>query len=132
MHCQYRNSGLCVDKQAPTFGQICNPRACGMENNYYFIMGSRVEVYRAALDKYGEEAQTRMVYEEMAELQKELCKHARGKDNLDAIAEEIADVEIMIDVLKDAVLNDRGVARIREIGARKKERMIERMLEVEA
>lgn len=97
MNCQYRVSGLCVDKQAPTFGQICNPRACGMENNYYFIMGHRVEVYRAALDKYGEEAQTRMVYEEMAELQKELCKHARGKDNLDAIAEEIADVEIMLE-----------------------------------
>ena len=37
-----------------------------------------------------------MVFEEMSELQKELCKHARGKDNREAIAEEIADVQIML------------------------------------
>ena len=37
-----------------------------------------------------------MVFEEMSELQKELCKFARGKQNRDAIAEEIADVYIML------------------------------------
>ena len=55
------------------------------------------EIYQKALDTYGPEAQTTMVFEEMAELQKELCKHARGKDNVDAIAEEIADVQIMLE-----------------------------------
>lgn len=33
----------------------------------------------------------------MAELQKELCKEARGADNREAIAEEIADVKIMLE-----------------------------------
>lgn len=58
------------------------------------------KVYRAALTLWGADAQTLMAFEEMAELQKELCKHARGKDNRNAIAEEIADVEIMLGQMK--------------------------------
>ncbi len=54
------------------------------------------EIFSAALETYGAEAQTLMVMEEMSELTKELCKHARGADNTDAIAEEIADVHIML------------------------------------
>lgn len=50
-----------------------------------------------AIDSYGAQSQTLMVMEEMAELQKELCKHARGKDNRLSIAEEIADVQIMLE-----------------------------------
>lgn len=57
----------------------------------------RRAIYHAALDTYGKEAQTRMVFEEMAELQKELCKNARGADNRTSIAEEIADVQIMLE-----------------------------------
>lgn len=53
-----------------------------------------------ALTTYGAEAQTFMVMEEMSELQKELCKNVRGADNRDAIAEEIADVEIMLAQMK--------------------------------
>ena len=55
------------------------------------------KIYCEALNKWGAEAQTLMVFEEMSELQKELCKHARGKDNREAIAEEIADVQIMLE-----------------------------------
>lgn len=55
------------------------------------------ETLQKALDIYGSDAQTLMVFEEMSELQKELCKHARGKDNVDQIAEEIADVQIMLE-----------------------------------
>lgn len=55
------------------------------------------KIYRAALDTWGADAQTLMVFEEMSELQKELCKHARGKDNREAIAEEIADVQIVLE-----------------------------------
>lgn len=55
------------------------------------------ELYSLAISTYGPEAQTVMVFEEMAELQKELCKHARGTDNREAIAEEIADVQIMLE-----------------------------------
>lgn len=55
------------------------------------------ELYRLALSKYGPDAQTIMVFEEMAELQKELCKHARGANNKEYIAEEIADVLIVLE-----------------------------------
>lgn len=55
------------------------------------------EIYKAAIEKWGPEAQTIMAFEEMAELQKELCKNARGKDNRGSIAEEIADVQIMLE-----------------------------------
>lgn len=58
---------------------------------------TNTELYQLALDTYGAEAQTRMVMEEMAELQKELCKNSRGADNLASIAEEIVDVEIMLE-----------------------------------
>lgn len=58
---------------------------------------SEKELYQLALSKYGSEAQTVMVFEEMSELQKELCKHARGADNQEHIAEEIADVLIMLE-----------------------------------
>lgn len=50
-----------------------------------------------ALSLYGAAAQTLMCMEEMAELQKELCKNARGRNNFFEIAEEIADVQIMLE-----------------------------------
>lgn len=55
------------------------------------------QIFRKALETWGPDAQTLMVFEEMSELQKELCKYARGKDNRLAIAEEIADVMIMLE-----------------------------------
>lgn len=61
---------------------------------------SKTELYRLALSTYGAQAQTMMVMEEMAELQKELCKHARGKENRAQIAEEIADVQIMLEQME--------------------------------
>ena len=61
---------------------------------------SKAELYRLALSTYGAQAQTMMVMEEMAELQKELCKHARGKENRAQIAEEIADVQIMLEQME--------------------------------
>lgn len=61
---------------------------------------SKTELYRLALSTYGAQAQTMMVMEEMAELQKELCKHARDKENRAQIAEEIADVQIMLEQME--------------------------------
>lgn len=57
-------------------------------------------ILRKALEMYGAVPQISMVFEEMSELQKELCKHLRGKDNRSEIAEEIADVEIMLAQMK--------------------------------
>lgn len=51
---------------------------------------------RRALDTYGAEKQTMMMFEEMAELQKALCKNLRGQDNRENVAEELADVKIMM------------------------------------
>lgn len=59
-----------------------------------------MSILQQAIAKYGEEAQMKMVLEEMSELQKEICKRWRGKDNRDAIIEEVADLEIMLDQLK--------------------------------
>lgn len=80
---------------------------------------SEKELYNLALSKYGAEAQTVMVFEEMSELQKELCKHARGADNQEHIAEEIADVLIMMDQMmilhkcKDLVFKYKQEKKIR-------------------
>ena len=54
-------------------------------------------VYEEALEKWGAEAQKLMCMEEMSELQKELCKNSRGARNIHNIAEEIADVSIMLE-----------------------------------
>lgn len=54
------------------------------------------EICRAALEAFGAEAQMVMAIEEMSELTKELCKHRRGRNNVESIAEEIADAQIML------------------------------------
>lgn len=58
------------------------------------------QILYGAIKTYGVDAQMKMAIEEMSELTKELCKNFRGKDNKEQIAEEIADVEIMIEQLK--------------------------------
>lgn len=55
------------------------------------------EILKKAIETYGKEAQTLMFFEETAELEKELCKNARGKDNTKEITEELADVLIMLE-----------------------------------
>lgn len=57
----------------------------------------RMAIYRRAIEKYGEDAQLWMVIEEMSELAKEICKYQRGKRCPADIADEIADVEIMLE-----------------------------------
>lgn len=54
------------------------------------------EICRAALDAFGKSSQMQVAIEEMSELTKELCKNGRGQENATHIAEEIADVEIML------------------------------------
>lgn len=54
------------------------------------------EICRAALEAFGKSSQVQVAIEEMSELTKELCKNGRGQENTTRIAEEIADVEIML------------------------------------
>ncbi len=83
---------------------------------------NETEVLQRALDTYGSLPQIVMVFEEMSELQKELCKYLRGKCSPASIAEEIADVEIMLEQMKmlfcctDDVSNERRrkVERLKE------------------
>jgi len=57
-------------------------------------------IFQDALRTWGKTSQVFMSIEEMGELIQALSKNFRGKENLDNIAEEITDVEIMIDQLK--------------------------------
>lgn len=60
----------------------------------------RKAVYAEAVERYGVEAQCLMVVEEMSELTKEICKISRGKIDLEGLADEIADVTIMLEQLR--------------------------------
>lgn len=83
---------------------------------------SEAEVLQRALDTYGSLPQIVMVFEEVSELQKELCKYLRGRGSFEHIAEEIDDVEIMLEQMKmlfcctDDVRNERRrkVERLKE------------------
>ena len=55
------------------------------------------EVLEAALSAYGSEIQRVVAIEELSELQKELCKSLRCQTDRQHIAEEIADVQIMLE-----------------------------------
>lgn len=59
-------------------------------------------VLKRALETWGEQAQMLMVVEEMSELMKEILKNInRKKNNIAEIIEETADVEIMLEQLKE-------------------------------
>lgn len=68
------------------------------------------ELCEEALQQFGEEAQILMVFEEMSELQKAICKYLRAKQKpiyidrkkelIADIIEEVVDVEIMLKQVK--------------------------------
>lgn len=58
------------------------------------------EIYKAALEEYGLHKQIVVAIEELSELQKELCKYLRGRENYEGLAEELADVEIVVEQMK--------------------------------
>lgn len=82
------------------------------------------DVYGRAVTYYGESSRLLLTIEEMSELTKELVKRARGRDNLLAISEEMADVEIMLEQLKILFGNR---AEIDSWKAKKLQRLVERM-----
>lgn len=85
------------------------------------------EIVKCAVEKWGKQAQLLMVLEEMAELQKEILKHLnRGKDNIDEIIDETADVEIMLEQLKyifdiEQAVADRIPIKLQKVKARLEE-----------
>lgn len=83
-------------------------------------------ICQAALETFGKELQVTMAIEEMSELTKELCKNSRGQENTTHIAEEIADVEIMLCQMKMLFGCARQVETYRQF---KLERLAERIKE---
>ena len=68
---------------------------------------NRKVVYEDALATYGTGAQMIVALEELSELQKELCKVLRGDVRLNALQEEVADVTIMLEQIRQAFdIND--------------------------
>lgn len=84
------------------------------------------EICRRALEAFGAQAQVMMAIEEMSELTKELCKNGREKENATHIAEEIADVEIM---LRQMVMLFDCAGQVETFRRYKLERLAERIKE---
>ncbi|MBR3239135.1 MAG: hypothetical protein IKF99_11925 [Oscillospiraceae bacterium] len=92
------------------------------------------------VEQYGEE----YIFRQLAEESSELCQASlkmvrsmRGEtpvrmtEAYEHVLEEVADIEVMLHVLKTAVLNDGANAKVAAIFQKKKDRMIDRMLEGE-
>lgn len=79
------------------------------------------------IDRYGHESQKMMLLEEMAELQKEICKEFRGELNKDAITEEVADVLIMLEQVQ--MMYDISDIRLLEITNEKLVRQLRRIID---
>ena len=121
----HMNMNMCVSRRPKKYcarpvGIVSSREArCGMAE---YI--SEAEVLQRALDTYGSALQIVVMMEEMSELQKELCKYLRGKYSPANIAEEIADVEIMLEQMKMLFCCADDVHDVRR---RKVERLKERL-----
>lgn len=60
----------------------------------------RCAVYSDALDVFGGDTQLIVAVEELSECQKEICKVLRGDGDLEHLAEEVADVTIMLEQVR--------------------------------
>lgn len=123
-HCDAIETGVCPKDKCPSFERPARYKCAGVvsgesadliENQQREIEALRQaneglrfnlaakdggETCRAALAAFGEDSQVMIAIEEMSELTKELCKNGRGQENTTHIAEEIADVEIMLQQMK--------------------------------
>lgn len=58
---------------------------------------SDVEIYRAAMETFGEAKQTIKLFEEIGEFSEAFTKCLGGRDRVSHVAEEMADVHNMLD-----------------------------------
>lgn len=89
-------------------------------NTYDLI---RQATCRAAIERYGGEAQKRMALEELAELMVAINHDLRGRDS--NLEEEIADVEIMLEQLKMIDNCEGEVERIKRLKIERLKRRLE-------
>lgn len=55
------------------------------------------DIYLDAINVWGAQSRITKLFEEMAELTAAVCHHMEGRDTVEHIAEEIADVRIMLE-----------------------------------
>lgn len=85
-----------LQRKLSATGFIVVQRKNGETNGVPINMDFQRKTVLSAIETFGKEAQLIMAMEEMSELIQALSKNMRGAENTDNIAEEIADVEIMI------------------------------------
>ena len=78
-----------------------------------------MSVYDRIIANNGYVLQKIVAIEELSELQKEITKDLRGNANDEHIAEEMADVEIMLDQLKIMYGNSEDIKRHKELKIRR-------------
>ena len=83
------------------------------------------EIFITAIATYGETEQEQVAIEECSELIQAICHKHRGRTH--NIAEEIADVEIMLEQLK--IINDCG-SKVEKIRKSKIERLYNRVFDM--
>jgi hypothetical protein len=91
------------------------------------IYEERKAIYDAAIAEWGMDAQAGMVQEECAELVVAFSHWMRGRVGPSAVAEEIADVEVMCEQAR-RLLGDRGDALVDAAFDRKVARLRERVV----
>ena len=86
------------------------------------------EIYLKLIQKFGVENQCVVAVEELSELQKEVCKMLRKIGNVHNLAEEIADVQI---ILEQLVLIHNCESEVMLLKQQKLQRVYERYLKNE-
>lgn len=69
----------------------------------------KYQIYKQLIKTLGSKHQILIAVEELSELQKELIKYLRNKDNQDHISEEMADVYIMLYQLRLIFKNNKKI-----------------------
>lgn len=88
-------------------------------------IGEIMTIFEKAIEVYGADLQKQVAIEEMAELTKEICKDFRGVGNREHIAEEIADVLIMMSQLE--IIYDIKTKELMDMTDNKIKRLEERL-----
>jgi len=57
----------------------------------------QADIFSQTVERWGRDSQILLALEEMSELSVELLKNLRGRDNVDKIAEELADVYVVLE-----------------------------------
>lgn len=88
----------------------------------------RTQLYKIAVENFGETAQIHMALEEMSELSKELLKDLRnGKKNPVDVASEVADVEITMEQIKGIYGIDLMVRKTKRSKKKRLQKIIDSM-----